>query len=94
MPNLRGASPVGRDEGGQSYVARAGSKEETSRRRGGSGKNPCDVVRGCRRGGHSLGQSHELVQYHESSRMDTLRRGITAVDRAKDAQEVGRPGAF
>ena len=28
MPNLRGASLVGRDEGGQSYVARAGGGEE------------------------------------------------------------------
>ena len=26
MPNLRGASPVGRDDGGCSYVARAGGK--------------------------------------------------------------------
>ena len=94
MPNLRGASPVGRDDGGQSYAARAGSKEEMSRRHGGSGKSAGDVVRGCRRGGQSLGQSRELVQYHESSREGTLRRGITAAARAKDAQEVGHPGAF
>ena len=26
MPNLRGASPVGRGEGGRSYVARTGSR--------------------------------------------------------------------
>ena len=29
MPNLRGASPVGRDDGGPSYAARAGSKGES-----------------------------------------------------------------
>ena len=42
MPNLRGASPVGRDEGGRSYAARADSREETSRRRGDSGKSTGD----------------------------------------------------
>ena len=29
MPNLRGASPVGRDDGGPSYAARAGGKGES-----------------------------------------------------------------
>ena len=29
MPNLRGASPVGRDDGGPSYAARAGRKGES-----------------------------------------------------------------
>ena len=31
MPNLRGASPVGRGEGGRSYVARTVSRDEPSR---------------------------------------------------------------
>ena len=49
MPNLRGASPVGRDEGGRSYAARADNGEKkTSRRRGGSWKSTGDVVRRCR----------------------------------------------
>ena len=29
MPNLRGASPVGRDDGGRSHAARAGGKGES-----------------------------------------------------------------
>ena len=57
MPNLRGASPVGRDEGGQSYAARAGGKVEMSRRRCGSGKNPGDVVRSWRRGITAVGRA-------------------------------------
>ena len=32
MPNLRGASPVGRVVGGRSYAARSDSREEPSRR--------------------------------------------------------------
>ena len=38
MPNLRGASPVGRDDGGRSYAARAG----------GGGENRVDDVEGAR----------------------------------------------
>ena len=37
MPNLRGASPVGRDGGGRSYAARTDGGEESGRRRSGSG---------------------------------------------------------
>ena len=47
MPNLRGASPVGRDEGGRSYAARADGGEETSRRRSSSGVSNGDEVRCC-----------------------------------------------
>ena len=45
MPNLRGASPVGRDEGGRSYAARADGREETWRRRSNSGVNNGEEVR-------------------------------------------------
>ena len=37
MPNLRGASPVGRDGGGRSYAARTDGGEETNGRCSGCG---------------------------------------------------------
>ena len=38
MPNLRGASPVGREEGGRSYTAQTISRRWPSRRRRGCGE--------------------------------------------------------
>ena len=50
MPNLRGASPVSRDEGGLSYAARAGGKGEKRIGDVGSTKvASTKVVRGCLR---------------------------------------------
>ena len=46
MPNLRGASPVGRDGGGRSYAARMGGGEESDRRCSDSGEVPGKFTQG------------------------------------------------